>query len=81
MTTLIEPETPESRFNRQYITSQEICEIMNITRGGLTKAIDRGTIPAPLYLNCWLSLWERDTITPLLEEWKQRQAKQFPNRV
>ena len=73
-------DSPESRFNAQYISSAEICKQMKITRAGLTKAITRGTFPPPLKLEFGVHLWQRDEIELKLVEWKEKQVKQFPDR-
>lgn len=73
--TITNIESPEDRFTKQYISSNEICERLNITPSGLTKAVERGNFIEPLDVTSNVRLWERDAVEPLLKAWEQRLTK------
>lgn len=59
------PETAQTRFDRQYITAGQIYASHRITRASLLGARNRGLLPAAIYVDGHVCIWER---TPELEK-------------
>lgn len=50
----------QARFDERYITSSEICELMNVTRASVLLARRRGVLPDPIKVQgSVLFIWER----------------------
>ena len=65
-------DCPQRRFEQSYVTSSEICQIVGVTKAAITKAVARGDIPRPIVVNCQMKLWERKTLEPYLQKWKDK---------
>lgn len=65
------PETPQQRFCRLYITSSEICRLLNVTRPAVMEAAKRGLLPEPIVISPNSPhVWERAIAAPSLEAWR-----------
>lgn len=66
-----QPNTAQTRFDSVYISSGDICKLMNISRPSLLHARRRGLLPDPIVVNeGHLYLWERETVQQYLDAWK-----------
>lgn len=66
-----EPSIFQTNFENMYITSQEICEDLNIKRSVLKFARDTGKLPPAIVLNKGqVLLWRRDEVKDYLSSWK-----------
>jgi hypothetical protein len=62
----------QEEFNRMYITSAEICRILDVTRSSLVRARQLGKLPKGITVEgALISLWKREEIMPVLEKWKK----------
>lgn len=61
-------------FDREYITSRELCRDMGITRPTLFNARRKGFIPDGVYVGD-IMIWRRSEIAPYLPEWRDRIAR------
>ena len=68
-------QSPQEKFNSSYMLGSEIGEIMDVTPAAITRAIRRGDLPQPIYLNCNFYLWERETVMPFIQRWKEKSRK------
>jgi hypothetical protein len=62
-------ETPQERFDRQYITCGEIMQRLNVANSVVLNARKRGYLPDPIYV-VQSFIWERETCEPFLQAWK-----------
>jgi predicted DNA-binding transcriptional regulator AlpA len=66
--------TDQQVFDRTYITSIEVCSILQIQRPSLMIAIKKGRLPRPIYIDAngrhLLSLWDRAKLEPFISNWK-----------
>lgn len=61
----------QAKFNMTYIGSVEICNYLEISRVGLHHGRKRGKLPPPIRIpGTNTFLWEREEVTPMMEEWK-----------
>lgn len=65
----------QENFHKTYMIAAEIREIMDITPAAITRAIRRGDLPQPIYLNCNFYLWEREIVTPFIQRWLEKSRK------
>lgn len=64
-------DSPQSEFERRYISSTEICDEIGVTRAAVMVARRTGKLPNAIEINQGrLFLWEREFIRPFLEAWK-----------
>jgi len=63
--------TPTELFNSLYITSSEVCKMLEIPRATIVSGKNNGKLP-----NCIevpgvnLTIWERAPLLPFIKEWK-----------
>ena len=72
-------EVDQSEFDRLYITSAEVCDIMRVSRVALFAAYKNGRIPEPIrmYIKGNSSaLWKRETLMPYIYAWYKKLYKQ-----
>lgn len=63
--------TPQEAFDTKYITAAEVARQVGVTRPALLYAIKNNKIPQPIIAGeTGMHLWERETMTPFLEVWK-----------
>lgn len=60
--------TPAQRFKRNYITSTEICTLLDTSRAAVGIWKTTGKLPDPIDISGSATIWERDKITPFIEE-------------
>lgn len=61
----------QDEFDRDYITSTEVCSHMGVTRSTVMRARERGDLPDPIIINGdQLTIWKREKLLPHLENWK-----------
>jgi hypothetical protein len=61
----------QKEFDRVYITSSEICRILQISRASLVLARRRGTMPQPILVNdSQIHIWRRNDIQGILNSWQ-----------
>lgn len=65
----------EIEFKKRYISSNEICEHLQITASGLSRAVERGNFVPPMNVDSNIRLWDRAEVEPLLKAWKARLSK------
>ena len=64
--------TAQARFNEMYITSPELCKVLNIKRSTLCKKVKCKMLPEPVQVNgSQIHIWERETIKPFLNSCKE----------
>lgn len=64
-------KTPQQAFDDAYITSTEICEILEVSRVAIHYRRKTGKLPDSIKVHGQqLLVWERDKITPHLKEWQ-----------
>lgn len=72
MSSTPEEQTAQKIFDGKYITAADICKIIDVSRTALKYAMDRGDIPKPIHVSRnSLMIWERITIQPYIEAWKE----------
>lgn len=64
----------QEKFNRDYITSAQISDILDVSRSTIRNAIARGDLPRPFYVTCNFYLWDRNNVEPYIKRWKERQT-------
>ena len=63
--------TDQQEFDLCYVTSTELCQLLEISRGSLMKARKRGILPAPITINSsQIFLWKRVVIEANIAAWK-----------
>jgi predicted DNA-binding transcriptional regulator AlpA len=66
----------QQNFDATYITSVEVCALLQITRPSLVNAVKRKRVPRPIYIMAngrpIIALWHREEFLPVLDAWKQR---------
>lgn len=61
----------QEKFDRDYISSSEICQSLDISRSALVAARRRGILPEPITIQGSLVFfWERDEVIPNLMKWR-----------
>lgn len=61
--------TPE-QFKLRYITSVEICKLLDVTRATVLQARRRGMLPNPIrFLDRKHYVWDREEVKPFLDAW------------
>jgi hypothetical protein len=61
----------QEKFDKEYISSSEICETLDISRSALTAARRRGVLPEPILLKGSLVfIWERNEVNENLKKWQ-----------
>lgn len=66
-----QPNEAQTRFDETYISSNELCKLLDIDRSILHNGRKRGILPNPIIVpgvNTYI--WEREPLTPYLEAWK-----------
>lgn len=67
--------TDQQVFDDTYITSIEVCSVLQIKRPSLMTAIKTGRLPKPIYIDVngrhLLSLWDRAKLEPVLASWRK----------
>lgn len=62
--------TAQEVFDKTYIASSEICRRLDITRGTIVRARQRGNLPEPIEVNGGqVFLWERRIVEPYISAW------------
>ena len=62
----------QAKFDATYITSSEIMRNLDLTRASLMHARNTGKLPPAIEVNDGrLFIWERQTVQPFIENWKQ----------
>ena len=68
----VEIPAAQAKFDATYITSSEILEELDLTRASLMHARRTGKLPPAIEVNDGrLFIWERQTVQPYIENWKQ----------
>lgn len=57
-------------FDKQYITSSEIMQTLNVTRTTILAARRTGKLPDPIDIQGKIFIWERNKIQTYLDAWK-----------
>lgn len=58
-------------FNQRYITSCEVCKILEIPRATIVAGKNNGKLPNPIEVpGINLTIWERESLVPFINEWK-----------
>lgn len=69
--TVQQDETPQQRFDRLYITSSEICRLLNVSRTAVLQARRRGLLPGAVCVKEGaLYVWERAHVRSNLQAWQ-----------
>ena len=62
--------TAQQRFEQNYITSSEICNLLGVTRPAIHFRRKAGLLPEAIQVyGQQLLIWEREQIKPFLVEW------------
>ncbi len=62
--------TAQQRFDKHYINSVEIAQMLGVTRAAVMYARKRGILPEPIVVNnCQIFVWERAAVTPYVDAW------------
>lgn len=62
--------TAQEEFDKNYISSSEICAELNVSRATLVNARRRGILPDPIIVKpIQLYLWKRDEVRPYVDAW------------
>lgn len=61
----------QEQFDAAYITANEICRELNVTRASIYTAQKRGILPAPIIVpGSKTQLWKRHMVMENLNKWK-----------
>ena len=61
---------PQEKFDKTYITSSEICKLLQVSRPAIHFRRTAGKLPGAINVfGQQLLIWERDKIQPHLQEW------------
>ncbi|HWV46981.1 MAG TPA: hypothetical protein VN039_13330 [Nitrospira sp.] len=64
-------DTPQKRFDTQYITSSQIRERVQVSRVTLHQRRSSGKLPGAIELGDRQTfIWERESIEPHIREWE-----------
>lgn len=66
----VQIDTAQQRFDEKYITSAEICKVLDVGRTSVLQAKKRGLLPDPVYVGDVVCIWERAAVTPYLKAWR-----------
>ncbi len=69
--------TAQQKFEREYITSSEICKRLRVTRATITQGKSKGWLPDEINVDNHLLIWERNQIEPFLVEWEKRRNERI----
>lgn len=62
--------TPQERFDRCYISTNEIASLVGVTRATILNARKEGKLPGSISLDGFnFYLWEREQIQPTIDAW------------
>lgn len=65
----------QEKFDQLYVSSAEICNTLQITRPAFMQGRRRKQLPEPItIIGANISLWERPSITPFIEQWRKELA-------
>lgn len=60
----------QKEFDAKYITANEICKSMNLTRASIYSAQKRGILPPPIVVyGSKTHVWVREEVQPNLDKW------------
>lgn len=61
----------QNEFDRNYVTTKEIVESLNVTRATIVNARSRGILPKPVKVaGARTLIWKRSFIQPYLDAWR-----------
>jgi len=60
----------QQAFDAKYISTQEICSMLNVARTTVFFARKTGKLPDGINVGGKTFLWERDKVLPYLTSWK-----------
>ena len=66
----------QSQFDEMFITSTEVCQLLDVQRATIINGIKSGRLPPPIIIRRANSetphivLWNRSQVLPLLSDWK-----------
>lgn len=62
----------QQRFDRTYISSQEIMRRLKVARPSISCALKRGTLPRPILVGAQRYVWEREVAEPFIARWEEQ---------
>jgi hypothetical protein len=73
------PVTDQEEFDKTYISSTEICHILDVSRATIVTARKRGKLPEPICVQrpggseqgqAQILLWKRARLEPIIADWR-----------
>jgi len=68
-------DTHQSTFEKNYITSIEIGQILSVPRATIAFGKNNGKLPNPIEIAGKITIWERESIMPFITSWKESLEK------
>ena len=67
----------QEAFEREYVTSAEVCRRVGVTRSALPAAKTKGWLPEPIVVENQFHLWRREIVEPYIETWAKRRKERI----